>query len=261
MMLYRRHGFPEEGEVVLCTVTKINPNSVFVNLNEYDKSGMIHISEISPGRIRNIRDYVLEGKVIVCKILGVNQEKGYIDLSLRRVNEALRRNKLEQIKLEQKAEKIIELAAQTLKKDTKEIYNLIAKPILENYLYVYEAFTEVAQDKIKIEDLYVPKEYSKELEELIRKRFKVEKIPVEGILKIQTYADDGIELIKKLLKEVEKTPNSTVMYLGAGAYKIRVDSEDVKKDEKMLDKKIEELIAEVEKANGTATFVKEAAEQ
>ena len=50
-MLYRREGFPDEGEIVLCTVTKINPNSVFVNVDDYDKGGMVHISEISPGRI------------------------------------------------------------------------------------------------------------------------------------------------------------------------------------------------------------------
>jgi len=50
-MLYRREGFPDEGEIVLCTVTKINPNSVFVHVDDYDKGGMVHISEISPGRI------------------------------------------------------------------------------------------------------------------------------------------------------------------------------------------------------------------
>src|SRR3989344_568516 len=101
-MLYRREGFPDEGEIVLCTVTKINPNSVFVHVDDYDKGGMVHISEISPGRIRNIRDFVVENKVVVCKVLSVNRERGYIDLSLRRVNETLRRNKLEEVKQEQK---------------------------------------------------------------------------------------------------------------------------------------------------------------
>ena len=64
-MLYRRLGFPEDGELVLCTVTKVQSHSVFVRLDEFDKGGMIHISEVSPGRIRNIRDFVIEDKIIL----------------------------------------------------------------------------------------------------------------------------------------------------------------------------------------------------
>src|SRR5437773_859441 len=136
-MLLKRQGFPEDGEVVLCTVTRVNPNSVFVNINDYDKSGLIHISEIYPGRIRNIRDYVAEGKVIVCKILSINMERGHIDLSLRRVNDTLRRNKLAEIKQEQKAEKIIELIADKHKKDVRKTYEEIAKPIIAEYGLVH----------------------------------------------------------------------------------------------------------------------------
>ena len=93
-MLYKKQGFPEESELVMCTVSNIQYHSVFADLDEYGRQGMIHISEISPGRIRNIRDYVKEGKKIVCKVLRVNSERGHIDLSLRRVNEAQRKNKI-----------------------------------------------------------------------------------------------------------------------------------------------------------------------
>ena len=57
-MLYKRDGFPEEDEVVLCNVTQIFHNSVFVDILDYRLQGMVHISEIAPGRIRNMRDYV-----------------------------------------------------------------------------------------------------------------------------------------------------------------------------------------------------------
>ena len=60
-MLYKREGFPEEDELVMCTVTKIFPHSVFVNIDEFGRTGVIHISEISPGRIRNIRDKTTNG--------------------------------------------------------------------------------------------------------------------------------------------------------------------------------------------------------
>lgn len=260
-MLYRRRGFPQEGELVLCTVARINPNSVFVTINDYDKQGMIHISEISPGRIRNIRDFVIEGKVIVCKVLGVNMERGHIDLSLRRVNETLRRNKLNEVKQELKAEKIIEFVAQKTKKEMKHVYEEIAKPILEKYDLVHLAFIDLAQGNAKIEELNIPKEYVKDLMELVPSRFRAEKIIVEGILKLHTYAEDGVEVVKKMLKEIEKVKNAKVSYLGGGSYKINIDSEDVKKDEKALDVAVEKILEEIKKYNGDGSFTKEAAEE
>lgn len=260
-MLYRREGFPEEGEVVLCTVNRINPNSVFVHIDDYDKQGMIHISEIAPGRIRNIRDYVMENKVIVCKVLSINRERGHIDLSLRRVNETLRRNKLDEVKQEQKAEKIIEVIAKDMKKDPLKVYEEVAKPVLEKYDMVHVAFADVAVGKTTLEQLEVPKDYRKELEEAIAKRFKPEKIPLGGILKLQSYAADGIEVVKKVLSDLEKIKNADIVYLGGGNYKIKIDSEDVKKDEKVLDQKIEEVLEFIKKHNGSGSFVKEVAAQ
>src|SRR3990167_9954155 len=98
-MFYKKNGLPEESEIVVCTIKKILPNSVFVDLDEYEnKEGLIHISEISPGRIRNIRDFVKEGKKIVCKVLKVDVQKGHLDLSLRRVNQVQRINKNKEYK-------------------------------------------------------------------------------------------------------------------------------------------------------------------
>src|SRR3989304_247871 len=102
-MFYQRQGLPEDGELVLCTVEKIYPSSIFVDIDEYKKQGLIHISEIAAGRIRNIRDYAVEGKKIVCKVIRIDKEKGHIDLSLRRVNESQQRNKISSIKQEQRA--------------------------------------------------------------------------------------------------------------------------------------------------------------
>ena len=79
----------EQGDLVICAVDKIIGTVVFVKIEgPYDvKEGTIIFSEIAAGRIRNIRDYVKEGKKIVCKVLDINNEKCYIDLSLRRVSE------------------------------------------------------------------------------------------------------------------------------------------------------------------------------
>ena len=46
-MMFIKEGFPEEDDIVMCTVTAIHFHSVFVTLDEYkNRSGMIHISEM-----------------------------------------------------------------------------------------------------------------------------------------------------------------------------------------------------------------------
>jgi len=109
-MILRKEGYPERDELVLCTVTNVQFHSVFCKLDNYEKSGMIHISEIAPGRIRNIKEHVKEGQKVVCKVLQINLERGHIDLSLRRVNAGQKRAKLNEIKQEQLAEKIVEIS-------------------------------------------------------------------------------------------------------------------------------------------------------
>ena len=77
----------EQGDLVLCTVERIEGTIVFVKVNFENKEmeGSIVTSEIAPGRIRNIRDYVVPKKKIVCKVLRISGT-GNIELSLRRVS-------------------------------------------------------------------------------------------------------------------------------------------------------------------------------
>src|SRR3989344_3351859 len=138
-MIYKT-GIPEEGELVFCTVTKIFGHGVFVILDEYNKPAMIHISEIAPGRIRNMREYVVEGKKVVCVVLRIHQDKGHVDLSLRRVNEGQRRKKLEEIKQEQKAEKIIEVIARQLKLDVEKTKLEVVTSISAKYGTISSCF-------------------------------------------------------------------------------------------------------------------------
>ena len=87
-----------ENDVVLCAVTRIESTGVFAKIEEYDCEGAITLSEISPGRIRNIREFVSVGKKIVCKVLRKNNDR--IELSLRRVSAKERDSILEHYKKE-----------------------------------------------------------------------------------------------------------------------------------------------------------------
>ena len=61
----------EKGEVIRGTITAIESYGAFVSCDEY-YTGLIHISEITDGFVRNVNDYVKVGEVIYCKILDVD---------------------------------------------------------------------------------------------------------------------------------------------------------------------------------------------
>ena len=227
--------FPEEEELVLCTVTAINPYSVFVTLDEYDgKTALVHISEVSPGRIRNIRDFVKEGKKIVCKVLRINKEKGHIDLSLRRVNDAQRRRKLDSLKKQHLVEKIIEQIAKKHKKKKEKILEELSEKILTEYDSLFEAFEDIVQGELDITKK-IDKKIAEDITELVKQRISAPEVTISGILTLTTYNPKGIDLIKETLKLCEKA-GTEVKYSGGGSYTIEITSEDYKTAEKILKK-------------------------
>ena len=250
-LLYRKEGLPEESELLICEVTKIYYNSVFVHIIEYNVQGMIHISEISPGRIRNIHDYVKIGKMIICKVLRVNREKGHVDLSLRRVSESQRREKSDEIKREQTSEKIIEFVANKLKIPKRELYDKIVNMVFNNYGMLHNCFESVVKNNKLLFELGIEKKIAEELTKTILERIKPPKYRFVEIIKLSTYETNGVGLIKDcLLGFLENHPNLDLRYLGSGNYRIETTKEDVKSAENNIidfNKHIENYISNIKK--------------
>lgn len=257
-MLLKKKGFPEEDELVLCNVSKVQFHSVFVSLDEYGKGGMIHISEVSPGRIRNIRDYVKEGKKVVCKVLRVNEEKGHIDLSLRRVTESQRRNKIDEIKQEQKAEKILEFVAKDLNLDVEKLFEDVTRSISEKYASLYEFFQEIVADSNAIKDSGIDTKIAKQLEEAVKSRIKEISVKIEGKLKLTSYASNGVDIVKEALKKASETGKESISikYLGAGTYNVVVNAKDYKEAEKLLKDSLEKALEYIRQNDGEGEFVR-----
>ncbi|MFT4303660.1 MAG: S1 RNA-binding domain-containing protein [Candidatus Woesearchaeota archaeon] len=249
-MLFRKTGFPEEGELVLCTITKVQPNSVFVSLDEFGKGGMIHISEISPGRIRNIRDFVKEGKKVVCVVLRINLERGHIDLSLRRVNEAQKKKKVEYIKQLQKAEKIVEYVAKNSKLTTEKYFAEISAKISKDYDDLVAFFNDVVNEDLKVSNYDISN--SEQLEEVIKQRIKPPEVEIESHLSILTYANDGVQIIKNAFTGVD--PKLKTSYLGGGKYYIGIKAATYKEAEEVLDPAKQKIIDYLEENHATVSY-------
>ncbi len=74
-----------KGRIIRGTITGIEPYGVFVSCDDY-YTGLIHISEISHGFVKNINDFVKIGDVIRVEILDVDEEIGHLKLSIKNID-------------------------------------------------------------------------------------------------------------------------------------------------------------------------------
>lgn len=74
----------KKGKIVRGTVTGIENYGVFVSLDEF-YSGLIHISEISNGFVKDINNFVKIGESIYVEILEVDEESCHLKLSIKNI--------------------------------------------------------------------------------------------------------------------------------------------------------------------------------
>jgi general stress protein 13 len=77
----------ETGSILTGKVTGIQPYGAFVALDD-NTQGLVHISEITHGYVKDINDHLKVGDEIKVKILSVNEGAGKIGLSIRATEEA-----------------------------------------------------------------------------------------------------------------------------------------------------------------------------
>lgn len=244
-MLYTKDGYPEVNEIVKCTITKIYGNTTFVSLDEYEKEGVLTISEIAPGRIRNLRDHVMEGKVIICKVLRVDANHNRVDVSLRRVPIPVMKNKQEEIKKEEFSEKLYIDAAKELGIEKDTLFEKTYESIFEEYENVFEALYEIMLDNKKIEMFTNLDSKQKEIFlKVINDKIKPEEVTFKSKFILTSHDIEGVELIKKAISNSLNSlsyDKIEVVYLAAGNFGVKITHEDMKSADKVFGKFREEL--------------------
>lgn len=255
-MVYQKKGLPEEGELVICTVKKILFHSVFVSLDEYEnKEGMIHISEIAPGRIRNIRDYVREEKKIVCEVLRIDSERSQVDLSLRRVNSSERAQKTAEFKQEQKAEKLLESIGKTNKKSLGEMYRDIGDGLIEDFGSLRNGFQQISLNNSLIKSLKLSKKLEDSFLAIINEKIRPPEVIIYASLTLQSQKANGIDEIKGILNKI-KDNDIKISYISAPNYRLSLTSPDYKTAESKLKSLREKFLALGKEHGCVADFVR-----
>lgn len=249
---------PEQGEIVLATVTKVMDHGAYVTLDEYGGiQGFLHISEIAPGWIRSINRFVKENEKKVLLVKKVNESRGDIDLSLKQVSKDQKKHKLKEVKKFEKGKTLLKNLQEKADLSDKEIEKL-EDEIYSNFDSVYDAFIEIGRHGIdSVKNLKLSKKTASVIEDICSK-IKLPSVEIRGIMEITNNKSDGIEIIKKTLLEVLKKDSSIdITYLGAPKYRLSVTADDFKSAEKTLKPIILEIQQNIEKKKGEFKFTRE----
>ena len=172
--------WPQEAELVVCTVENVKDFVAFVSLDEYGgRQGLIPISEIATGWIKYIRDHIREGQKIVCKVLNVDRNRGHIDLSLKDVNEHQRREKIREWKNNSKALKWIGFASEV----SGEPKDAITSALTQEYGDLYTAFEDIVlHADTNLKKLGLSRAVLEALVTIARGNVKLPKVTVTGTI-------------------------------------------------------------------------------
>lgn len=257
-MVRRKKQWPAEGELIVGTVHKVLNYGVFATLEEYPgKEAFIHISEVSSGWVKNIRDYVRENQKIVARVLRVNPRKGHVDVSMKRIREDQRTKKIQSWKIEQKAEKFLELVAKGMDKNLDEAYEEVGYQLIDTFGDIYGAFEASIEEGENplIEEGIDPK-WAKSIAEIAKKNITPPEVQITGYVDLRSYDPSGVDIIKKALQSAEDD-NVVVQCVGAPRYRLIVTSRDYIEAEKNLKEAAQNCIVVVEASEGEGIFYRE----
>jgi len=252
-------GWPESGELVVGEIDEIEDFGVFVDLTQYqDKRGLVHISEVASGWIKNVRDHVAEGQTVVAKVLDVDTDAQQIDLSLKDVNDHQRSETIQEWKNEQKADNWMELA---VGEDDEEAITAVANALLAEYGSLYDAFEAAAiHGEEAIEDADLSADEREAIVSTARENVSVPYVTVTGYVDLESPDADGVDDVKTALQaaegngEVPEEVDLEVSYVGSPEYRLRVKAPNYKTAERELEESGARAVDAIVDEGGSGEF-------
>ncbi|KAI1105274.1 translation initiation factor 2, alpha subunit [Jackrogersella minutella] len=206
--------YPEIDSFVMVNVKQIADMGAYVKLLEYDNiDGMILLSELSRRRIRSIQKLIRVGRNEVVVVLRVDKEKGYIDLSKRRVSPE------DIIKCEERYNKskmvhsIMRHVAEKTHTPIETLYESIAWPLNKKFGHSIDAFKLSITNPDVWSGIEFPSEdVAEELKSYIGKRLTPQPTKVRADVEVTCFEYDGIDAVKAALRtaEVQNTEDNQV---------------------------------------------------
>ena len=206
--------FPEVEDVVMVNVQSIAEMGAYVRLLEYNNiEGMILLSELSRRRIRSINKLIRVGRDECVVVIRVDKEKGYIDLSKRRVSQEEAKACENRYSKAKCVHSILRHTVELLHQSGHEVdfedlyersawaFDILDKREIKRYPISYDKFKQAVDDPSVLDELnLVPKEKEILLKN-IKRRLTPQAMKIRADVEVSCYAYEGVDAVKRALKK------------------------------------------------------------
>lgn len=236
----------------MVNVQQIAEMGAYVKLLEYDDiEGMVLLSELSRRRIRSIQKLIRVGRNEVAVVLRVDKEKGYIDLSKRRVSAEDIVQCEERYNKSKAVHSILRRCAEKFNVPLEELYQAIVWPLAKEYGHAFDAFRISITNPSVFDSITPPSaEILEDLKANIARRLSPQAIKCRADIDVSCFSYEGIDAIKKALTAAEELSdeNNQIKVKLVAAPRYVVTSQSLEKN-----KGIEILNTAIEKVNEIIT--------
>jgi len=204
---FYRQRFPEIDDVVMVNVRSIAEMGAYVHLLEYKNiEGMILLSELSRRRIRSINKLIRVGRNECVVVIRVDKDKGYIDLSKRRVSAEEVKKCEEKFTRGKTVASILRHVGEILKYDSDEQLEELCEKTAwlfdekyKNTGGAYEAFKHAVADPTILDECGLDEKTKEILIANINRRMMPQAVKVRSDIEVSCYSYEGIDAVKAAL--------------------------------------------------------------
>jgi translation initiation factor 2 subunit 1 len=243
-MSYYGNNYPEIDEVVFVTISSFSEHGIYCNLIEYDnKEGFLANTELDKKIYYERKKYFNFKKVYPVLVMDINFDKGYIDLSHKRIKSDERDKYIKYFdyvskmyRLTEEFSKISKLAVTDLLPLT--MWNFMKKDEIENSQKKFKAILQKPDEFIeKAKEIY-PSESNDFLDNLTS-RISSTTLTIHQQFDLIVYCENAIQEIKNILDFPELESHIKIEYINSPTYRLVVECkfEDDRND--LIDKYIE----------------------
>lgn len=243
---------PEEGDLVVVTITDVDKNSAYAELDEYeDVKGLIHISEVSRSWVQDVSKEIDEGEKTVAQVVEADDDP--VDLSLKRVNEKQKKDAMGRWNREKKVDKFVEALADKIDEEVEDLYEKVVFPLQREFGSSFKGFEIAVGEEEKLKEMF-DDEVVDAIQEVSRENIDLRQEKLEGELEIEFHQGDGVERIKEVLGSLGD--GVEVKYVSAPNYSITAWGRNSRLAKKRMDEAVETIEERVSKQDGDFDFSK-----
>jgi len=205
---FYKQKYPEIDDVVMVNVRSIAEMGAYVQLLEYKNiEGMILLSELSRRRIRSINKLVRVGRNECVVVIRVDKDKGYIDLSKRRVSPEEVKKCEEKFTRGKTVASILRHVGEILEFDSdeelEELFEKTAWYFDEKNKHnggAYDAFKHAVGDPSILDECGLDDRTKEVLISNINRRMMPQAVKVRSDIEVSCYSYEGIDAVKDALR-------------------------------------------------------------